>query len=150
MAHYAKIGLDNIVENVVVVADADTSTSGGIEKESIGVAFLTSNTGHSVWKKCSYNTEDGMHHQGGTPYRANFPSIGWTYNSEHDIFVEPRPEDKDGESCNSWTLNTTTGRYDAPLTKPDHTQDMSNNGEIWVWDESAYQADNTQGWTKSS
>ena len=35
MAHFAKLGIDNIVLNVVVVADANTSTIGGIEKEDL-------------------------------------------------------------------------------------------------------------------
>ena len=39
MAHFAKIGLNNVVLSVVVVADRDTSTLGGIEKEDLGIDF---------------------------------------------------------------------------------------------------------------
>ena len=36
MAHFAKIGLNNVVEQVVTVRNIDTMTEGGIEQESIG------------------------------------------------------------------------------------------------------------------
>ena len=98
MAHFAKIGLNNIVEQVVVVRNIDTMTEGGIEQESIGVAKLVEDTGHSTWKKCSFNTRGNVHQLGGTPFRANFPTIGWTYDSTNDIFTEPRPVDGDGDS----------------------------------------------------
>ena len=45
MAHFAKIGLDNQVTQVLVVRTIDTMTEGGIEKEEIGVAYLTSLSG---------------------------------------------------------------------------------------------------------
>ena len=40
MAHFAKLGLNNIVEQVVVVRNIDTMTEGGIEQESIGTCKL--------------------------------------------------------------------------------------------------------------
>ena len=46
MAHFAKLGLNNIVEQVVTVRNIDTMTEGGIEQESIGVAKLVEDTGH--------------------------------------------------------------------------------------------------------
>ena len=56
MAHFAKLGLNNVVEQVVTVRNIDTMTEGGIEQESIGVAKLVEDTGHSTWIKCSFNT----------------------------------------------------------------------------------------------
>ena len=58
-----------------------------------------------------------------------------------------RPTDKDGQSCTSWTMNTSTGVWSAPITKP--TSPAETEYSNWVWDESAYQADNTTGWVKS-
>ena len=137
MAHFAKIGLDNQVTQVFVVRTIDTMTEGGIEKEEIGVAHFTSLTGHSTWKKCSFNTRENVHILGGTPFRANYPSIGWFYDSTHNIFYPPRPIDQDGDSCASWTLNTTTGVWSAPISRPTYQH---------LWDESLYQSDNTKGW----
>ena len=139
MAHYAKLGLDNIVTAVVAVDTIDCMTRGGIEKEEIGLAHLVKHHGHELWKKCSYNTSGGVHRTGGTPFRANYPGIGWYYNSEHDIFHLPRP-------YASYTLNTTTGMWEAPIPQPELTEAEAEAMSYYRWDEDAYQADNTQGW----
>tara|TARA_B100000287_G_scaffold326380_1_gene310718 strand:+ start:163 stop:582 length:420 start_codon:yes stop_codon:yes gene_type:complete len=138
MAHFAKIGLDNIVEAVVVLRNIDTMTEGGIEQEAIGVAKLEKDTGHSTWKKCSCNTRANVHQLGGTPFRANFPSVGWKYDSTNDIFTEPRPTDKDGDPCTSWTLNTTTGRYDPPSAAPSYQHIWDESASAWVDNSAAY------------
>ena len=146
MAHFAKLGLDNVVTAVLAMDTIDTMTRGGIEREDIGVAHLVKHHGHENWKKCSYNTSQGVHREGGTPFRANYPGIGWYYNSEHDIFHPARPVDRDGDTQNSWTLNTTTGHWDPPIPQPELTEEQSaTSGYGYYWDESAYQEDNTQG-----
>ena len=43
-------------------------------------------------------------------------------------------------------MNTTTGFYDAPLTRPTPTQEEDDALKVWRWDESLYQSDNTKGW----
>ena len=139
MAHYAKLGLDNIVTAVVAVDTIDCMTRGGIEKEEIGLAHLVKHHGHELWKKCSYNTRGGEHSGGGTPFRANYPGIGWYYNSEHDIFHPARP-------YASYTLNTTTGMWEAPIAQPELTEAEAEAMSYYRWDEDAYQADNTTGW----
>ena len=147
MAHFAKLGTNNEVLEIHVVADADTATQGGFEREDFGVVHLERTTGHVDWKRCSYNTRDGVHLSEGTPFRANYPGIGWFYSSEHDIFYEPRPTDMDGDTCNSWTLNTTTGKWQPPIEQPTTLTDEQLEAFIYYkWDESAYQADNTTGW----
>ena len=141
MAHFAKLGLDNVVTAVVAMDTITTMTRGGIEKEEIGLAHLVKHHGHELWKKCSYNTRGGVHSEGGTPFRANYPGIGWYYNSEHDIFHPAKPEGRD-----SWTLNTTTGMWDAPIAQPELTEAEIEATSYYEWDEAAYQADNTTGW----
>ena len=39
MAHFAKLDANNVVEQVIVVANEDTADSSGVETESIGVAL---------------------------------------------------------------------------------------------------------------
>ena len=141
MAHYAQLGVDNIVTRVWTVNNIDCMTVGGIEKDEIGQAYLKEHHGDLTLVKCSYNTSKGVHVLGGTPFRANYPGVGWYYNSTHDIFHEPRPKDKNGNDCNSWTLNTTTGMYDPPISYPNAAP-----LEYWTWDESVYNGDNTKGW----
>ena len=141
MAHYAQLGVDNIVTRVWTVNNIDCMTVGGIEKDEIGQAYLKEHHGDLTLVKCSYNTSKGVHVLGGTPFRANYPGVGWYYNSTHDIFHEPRPKDKNGNDCNSWTLNTKTGMYDPPISYPNAAP-----LEYWTWDESVYNGDNTKGW----
>ena len=146
MAHYAELGVNDIVKRVLFITNKDCMTEGGIEKEEIGVAYLKEHHGHETWKKCSFNTFGNVHNEGGTPFRANYPGIGWYYDSTNDIFHSSRPTDKDGDPCTSWTLNTTTGLWTSPLTKPTLTDEETTASKIYQWDESAYLADNTKGW----
>jgi hypothetical protein len=148
MAHFAKIGIDNIVLAVLAVDTVDTMTRGGIEKEEIGVAHLVKNHGHECWKQCSYNSRAGVHYDSETgepsgkpAFRANYPGIGWYYNSEYDIFHSPKPD-----GCFSWTLNSTTGHWESPIEKPELTKDEIETKCYYQWDDVLYQSDNSKGW----
>ena len=78
-------------------------------------------------------------------FRLNWPGVGWVYDPTLDGFIEPRPVDKDGESCASWTLNNSTGYYEPPIARPEKVPGSST---MYVWDESVYQGDNTKGWVE--
>ena len=145
MAHYAELGVDNIVKRVLYIDTIKCMTNGGIEKEEIGREYLETQHG-GTWMKCSFNTYGNVHNEGGTPFRANYPGIGDYYNSTNDIFHAPRPTDMNGESCTSWTLNTTTGLWSAPKTQPTLTDEDKDAGKYYHWNESAYYADHTKGW----
>jgi len=56
-------------------------------------------------------------------------------------FYNDRPFDMNGESCTSWTLNSTSYVWESPLTMP-------SDGKSYDWDESVYQSDNTKGWVE--
>ena len=56
MAHFAKIDSNNVVTQVIVVSNDDTSDTNGVEVESIGVAFCQKLLGAETnWKQTSYN-----------------------------------------------------------------------------------------------
>jgi len=117
MAHFAKLNDSNVVLSVEVVDDADTLKD-GVEDEATGVTFLTNVHGWSLWKKCSYNTQEGKHYTDGSlssdqskAFRKNYPGIGFTYDASKDAFIPPKP-------YNSWTLNDTTCHWDPPVTYP--------------------------------
>ena len=57
--------------------------------------------------KCSYNTHEGKHDNGGTPLRVTYPAPD-IYDSTNDMFHPPRPIDADGDECTSWTLDKST------------------------------------------
>jgi hypothetical protein len=108
LAHFAKIE-NNVVTQVIVVANKDTADANGVEKEYIGAAFCEKLFG-GTWKQTSYN---------GT-IRKNYAGIGYTYNADIDAFVPPKP-------FASWTLNNETAQWEAPVPMPD-------NG-MYSWDE---------------
>ena len=123
MAHFVKLGVGNKVERVEVVSN-DIATT-----EQAGVDFLNNLYGtNDVWKKTSYNTKAGQHKLGGTPFRKNFAGIGWKYDQTRDAFIPPKPFD-------SWTLNETTCHWDAPVDKPELTQEQRDNNNYYTWNE---------------
>lgn len=111
MAHFAKIGLNNIVTEVLVVANRETMDSNGVEQESIGVEFLKTLTGHATWIQTSYNGN----------IRKNFAGIGYTYDSQRDAFIPP-------QTYPSWTLVEETCNWTAPVAYP-------TDGKMYQWDE---------------
>lgn len=79
MAHFAKIGLNNEVIDVVVINNIDSMNSQGAHVEEIGAAFLRRLTGHETWVQTSY----------GGGFRKVFAGIGHQYDSANDEFVPP-------------------------------------------------------------
>ena len=77
MSHWAELNKDNKVIRVVV---GDNNDPNGDE----GYQWLVDNLG-GTWIKTSYNaTTNG--------FRYNYAGIGFTYDSDADAFIAPRPE----------------------------------------------------------
>ncbi len=112
MAHYAKVN-NGIVEQVIV-AEADFFET-----------FVDSSPGE--WIQTSYNTHGGVHSNGETPLRKNYPGVGYLYNEVEDAFYEPQP-------YNSWTLNETSFLWESPVLYPEDGQNYSWNEETLSWD----------------
>jgi len=116
MAHFAKLGVGNIIERVEIVSN-DIATT-----EKAGVDFLNNLFGsRDVWKQTSYNTHGGVHKLDGTPLRKNYAGIGYTYDASKDAFIPPKP-------YASWTLDNDTCNWVPPVVYPD-------DGEKYVWSE---------------
>jgi len=117
MAHFAKLGVGDIVVAVHVVSN-DVATT-----EQAGVDFLNNlyNT-RDVWKQTSYNNN----------IRKNYAGIGYSYDSSRDAFIAPKP-------FNSWILNEETCQWDAPVAKPELTQEQIDNNNYYSWNEETKQ-----------
>jgi len=126
MASFAKIGLNGKVIAVHSVVNEILHDSNGIEREDIGIDFLTKLHGWAIWKQTSYNTHGGVHSLGGTPLRKNYAGIGYTYDETRDAFITPKP-------FNSWILNEDTCGWEAPVAKP--TTKLEDN-QYYSWNES--------------
>ena len=123
MAHFCKLGVGNIVEQIVVVSN-DVATS-----EQAGVEFLHNlyKNDRVVWKQTSYNTSGGQHKLGGTPLRKNYAGIGFTYDKDKDVFIPPK-------EYPSWTLNETTCLWEPPVAYPTDDKEYFWNEENQTWD----------------
>jgi len=143
MAHFAKISEENIVLTVNKVNDSNAPT------EQAGQEFLERVHGWPahLWKQTSYNTEKNVHLTGGTPLRGNYAGIGYIWDATNEIFFSPKPYP-------SWTKDVANATWVSPLGNPpaltseQQTQNDDDATHLWtyVWDEAAYQADNTAGW----
>jgi hypothetical protein len=109
MAHFAKIGLNNKVIDVVVVHNNELLDANNVEQEVNGINYLEGLTGWSIWKQTSYNGS----------IRKNFAGIGMTYDEDRDAFIPIKP-------YLSWVLNEDTCQWQAPTPSPQ---------DGWIWNE---------------
>ena len=110
MAHFAQLDEQNIVTQVIVVANEELFEN-GVESEAKGIAFCQSLFGGS-WKQTSYNGN----------IRKNYAGIGYSYDAQRDAFIPPKP-------FASWMLNEDTCLWDAPTPMP-------TDGKFYQWNES--------------
>ena len=157
MAHFAKLGANGKVIQVLTLNNSDMLNADGVEDEAVGQQYLEqhNNWAAQMWIQTSYNTRGGKYYNAdGTEgdqskaFRGNYAGIGYTWDEDNQLFFPPKPHA-------SWTKNTTTASWDAPITYPSIVDDGQDT-PVWTyniyWDEDAYQADNTKGWeaTKSN
>ena len=129
MAHYAKLGANNKVISVEVVADKDCKNADGIEDEEVGRQFLERIHSWPLWKKTSYNTMGGQHKLGGTPLRGNYAGIGMIYDEDNDIFISKKPHA-------SWVLNVAEARWQSPIGDAPALSEEEETTHRYEWNES--------------
>ena len=101
MAHFAELNDNNIVLRVLVI---DNSVEHDGEN-------WCNNVFGGRWIQTSYNAK----------IRKNYAGIGFSYNSELDAFIPPKP-------FNSWILNEETCQWQSPVPVP-------NDGNFYKWNE---------------
>jgi len=108
MKKYAKV-LEGKVKEVLVTEDNFFDT------------FVDSSPG--TWLECSHTDDDTM-------IRKHAPGVGYNYDTDADAFYEPQPYP-------SWTLNTTTFKWESPVARPAEAevQDGVGHTKKYKWDE---------------
>ena len=106
MAYFAKVRQGKVVS--VMVAEQD---------------FIDNmvDTSPGNWIETCKKTRGNTHKDGGKPLRYNFAEVGGNYNATDDAFYAPQPYP-------SWTLNTKTYVWEAPVAYPE-------DGKLYGWDE---------------
>ena len=83
MAHFARMSVDNIVEDVIVVANSDCGDLEFPASEPIGQAFIASLGISGEWLQTSYNNS----------FRGVYAGIGYLFDGTDFVLVQtPRPE----------------------------------------------------------
>jgi hypothetical protein len=121
MAHFARIK-NGIVDFVTVGRDDDENREDELAHDGW------------IYKRTSYNTRGGVHYTDGQPsadqskaFRKNYAGLGYTFDSERDAFIPPKP-------FASWILNEESCLWDAPVAMPED----AGTGEPpkrYTWDE---------------
>ena len=145
MAHFAELKIKTdptgftsdthqVVERVVVVGN-DVATSDGplgvndmhVDGEQWCIDFFKG----GIWKQTSYNGS----------FRKSYAGPGMVYDQSKDKFLSPQPHA-------SWTLDENDD-WQAPITYPTVTEEGEGEETIRyliLWNDTKYNADNTQGW----
>ena len=111
MAHFAEIGLNNTVLRVIVVHNNELLDQNGQESEAKGAEFCRNLFG-GTWLQTSYNGN----------MRKNYAGTGFTYDSQRDAFIPPKP-------FPSWVLDENICQWNAPVACP--------TDGIYIWDEAS-------------
>jgi len=141
MAHFAKIGLNSKVIQVLTLDNKDMLNADGVEDESVGQQYLQrhNNWPAQMWIQTSYNTHGGKHSDNKTrelsedqskALRGNYAGIGHIWDEDNNIFYLKKPHA-------SWVLNTTDARWHSPIgDAPDDLTDEEKTADThYVWNE---------------
>ena len=134
MAHFAKLGANGKVIQVLTLNNSDMLNADGVEDESVGQQYLEqhNNWPAQMWIQTSYNTIGNTHKNGGTAFRGNYAGIGYEWDEDNQIFWPKKP-------YASWVKNTTTAQWqspigDAPALTAEQTSQNEAGTNTWVYD----------------
>lgn len=129
MPHYAELNENNEVIYVTYMSDDIITDENGNEVEQLGIDHLHLHNGRDRrWIRTSY----------GGNFRGRYAGIGYSYLEDLDIFVPPKPYP-------SWAVNASIADWEAPIQKPELSQDQIDNSFRYVWNEDKYNSTG-DGW----
>lgn len=108
MAHFAKVGLKNIVEDVLVVPDI---------QQHRGSEYLNELGLEGRWVQTSYNSN----------IRKKFAGVGDEYLENEDGFRNQSPHP-------SWIWNQESWEWEAPILKPEDKNGYIWNEDLQQWE----------------
>ena len=133
MAHFAKLGANGKVIQVLTLDNKDMLNADGVEDESVGQQHLEihNNWPAQMWIQTSYNTISNTHSSGDNSkaFRGNYAGIGHVWDEDNNMFFPKKP-------YASWVKNTTTASWDSPIgDAPALTaeQESQNTADTHSW-----------------
>jgi hypothetical protein len=137
MAHFAKLGANSKVIQVLTLNNGDMLNADGVEDETVGQQYLEThnNWPAQMWIQTSYNTSGGQHKDDGTPFRGNYAGIGYTWDEDDQIFWPKKP-------YASWVKHIESASWKSPIgDAPALTAEQISQNEAdthswsYVWNE---------------
>ena len=133
MAHFAKLGANGKVIQVLTMDNDKMLNADGVEDETVGQQWLEThnNWPAQMWIQTSYNTGRNTHNSGDNSkaFRGNYAGIGYTWDEDNNIFWPKKPHA-------SWVKNTTTANWKSPIgDAPALTaeQEAQNEADTHMW-----------------
>ena len=145
MAHFAKLGANGKVIQVLTMDNDKMLNADGVEDETVGQQWLEThnNWPAQMWIQTSYNTHKNQHKNGGTPFRGNYAGIGYEWDEDNNIFWPKKP-------YASWVKDITTASWKSPIgDAPALTAEQQSQNEAdthrwrYNWNESGQSWDLT-------
>ena len=147
MAHFAKLGANGKVIQVLTMDNDKMLNADGVEDETVGQQWLEThnNWPAQMWIETSYNTRNTTHSSGDNSkaFRGNYAGIGYTWDEDDQIFWPKKP-------FASWVKDTTTASWKSPIgDAPALTAEQTSQNEAgtnhwsYVWNESGQSWDLT-------
>ena len=139
MAHFAKLGANGKVIQVLTLDNKDMLNADGVEDEAVGQQYLEqhNNWAAQMWIQTSYNTSGNQHRLGGTPLRGNYAGIGYEWDEDNQIFWPKKPD------YPSWVKDIATASWQSPIgPAPELTEEQKSQNaagtHLWThsWNES--------------
>ena len=147
MAHFAKLGANGKVIQVLTLDNKDMLNADGIEDEAVGQQYLErhNNWPAQMWIQTSYNTSGNKHNSGddSKAFRGNYAGIGYSWDEDTNIFWPKKP-------YASWVKNTADARWQSPIgDAPALTEEQEEQNEADTHDWSYSWNEDNQSWDLS-
>ena len=133
MAHFAKLGANSKVIQVLTLNNGDMLNADGVEDETVGQQYLEThnNWPAQMWIQTSYNTSRNTHNSGDNSkaFRGNYAGIGYTWDEDDQIFWPKKP-------FASWVKHIESASWKSPIgDAPELTaeQESQNTADTHLW-----------------
>jgi len=140
MAHFAKLGANGKVIQVLTMDNDKMLNADGVEDENVGQQWLEqhNNWPAQMWIQTSYNTVQNTHNSGDNSkaFRGNYAGIGYTWDEDDQIFWPKKP-------YASWVKDTSDAQWHSPIgDAPELTDEQKSQRQAgthnwnYEWNES--------------
>ena len=139
MAHFAKLGINGKVIQVLTMDNEQMKDDQGNEIEAKGQEWLERHHHWpaQMWIQTSYNTYFNKHNSGDNSkaFRGNYAGIGYEWDEDNQIFWPKKP-------FPSWTKNITDAKWQSPIGDAPALSEEEIDTHRYVWNEDG------QSWDK--